>query len=116
MPVNKSVSLQSLKRALKNFPLTKRGCFLFEYILIKGLNDSQKDAINLAEYIKPLPVRLNLIPYNPVNGFNYQSPCADDMHKFADVLTNNGIFVIKRWTKGQSVTAGCGQLGQKQVI
>lgn len=113
MPVNKIVPLLSLKKALESFPLTKRGCFLFEYILIKGLNDSQKDAIRLADYIKPLPVRLNLIPCNPVNGFNYESPCEADMHRFADVLTDKGIFVVKRWTKGQSVAAGCGQLGQK---
>ncbi len=113
MPVNKTAPLLSLKKALQSFPLTKRGCFLFEYILIKGLNDSQKDAIRLADYIKPLPVRLNIIPCNPVNGFNYESPCDEDMHRFADVLTNKGIFVIKRWTKGQSVAAGCGQLGQK---
>lgn len=54
-------SLQKLKKTLERFPLPKRGCFLFEYILIKGLNDSKKDAINLAAYIKPLPVRLNQI-------------------------------------------------------
>ncbi|MCD4719064.1 MAG: 23S rRNA (adenine(2503)-C(2))-methyltransferase RlmN [Desulfobacula sp.] len=113
MPVNKTAPLQRLKRALEMFPLPKRGCFLFEYILIKGLNDSPKDAIHLSEYIKPLPVRLNLIPCNPVNGFNYESPCDDDMNRFADVLTDKGIFVIKRWSKGRSVAAGCGQLGRK---
>ena len=113
MPVNKTASLQHLKKTLLRFPLTKRGCFLFEYILIKGLNDSQKDAIKLVNNIKPLCVRLNLIPYNTVNGFNYKSPCDDDMHRFADVLTKNGVFVIKRWSKGRSVSAGCGQLGRK---
>lgn len=113
MPVNKTSPLQALKKVLERFKLPRRGCFLFEYILIKGLNDSRDDAIRLAEYIKPLPVRLNLIPYNPVDGFKYESPCADDMQRFADVLTDRGIFVIKRWSKGRSVAAGCGQLGQK---
>jgi len=113
MPVNKAASLQKLKKVLKIFPLPKRGCFLFEYILIKGINDSPEDAVQLSEYIKPLPVRLNLIPYNPVNGFDYESPCADDMQRFADVLTGKGVFVIKRWSKGRSVAAGCGQLGRK---
>ncbi|MCP3875484.1 MAG: 23S rRNA (adenine(2503)-C(2))-methyltransferase RlmN [Desulfobacteraceae bacterium] len=111
MPINKTVSLQDLKKVLKNFPLTKRGGFLFEYILIKGLNDSSKDAIRLAEYIKPLPVKLNLIPYNPIKGFRYDSPCDDDMNSFANVLTDKGVFVIKRWSKGYSLAAGCGQLG-----
>lgn len=115
MPVNASNDLKALKRALLGFPLPKRGCFLFEYILIKGLNDSQKDAINLSAYIKPLPVRLNLIPYNPVPGFNYQSPDDRDMHAFADILAEQGIFVIKRWSKGRSVSAGCGQLGMSET-
>ena len=113
MPVNKTAPLQKLKKVLKKFLLPRRGCFLFEYILIKGLNDSLEDALQLSEYIKPLPVRLNLIPYNPVNGFDYEPPCDDDMHRFADVLTDKGIFVIKRWSKGRSVAAGCGQLGRQ---
>lgn len=116
MPVNNSAPLKKLKKTLKAFPLSKRGCFLFEYILIKGLNDSHNDAIELAKYIKPLSVRLNLIPYNPVQGFNYESPCDDDMQLFADILRKNDVFVIKRWSKGRSVSAGCGQLGQKILI
>ena len=108
-------SMETLKKTLERFPLPKRGCFLFEYILIKGLNDSKKDAIRLSEYIKPLPVRLNLIPYNPVSRFNYKSPCDDDMKRFSDILTDNGIFVVKRWSKGRSVAAGCGQLGRKTL-
>nr|NJM04872.1 23S rRNA (adenine(2503)-C(2))-methyltransferase RlmN [Desulfobacula sp.] len=111
MPVNRAHSLQTLKTALQNFPLTRRGCFLFEYILIKGLNDSETDAIKLAEYIHPLPVRLNLIPLNAVAGFNYESPCDDDMQNFAESLAGQGVFVVKRWSKGRSVSAGCGQLG-----
>ncbi len=112
MPIARSSSLHQLKTVLQNYPLPKRGCFLFEYILIKGFNDSYNDAINLVEYIKPLPVRLNLIPYNPVSGFNYKTPCDDEMNRFAQVLKDAGIFVIKRWSKGRSVSAGCGQLGQ----
>ncbi len=112
MPVNVSSPLKRLKQVLEAFPMPKRGCFLFEYILIKDLNDSQKDAIKLAEYIKPLPVRLNLIPYNPVDGFNYESPNDNDLNRFADTLRCRGVFVIKRWSKGQSVSAGCGQLGR----
>ncbi len=111
MPLNQAHSLEKLKAALTAFPLTRRECFLFEYILIKGLNDSGKDAVRLAGYIRPLPVRLNLIPLNPVAGFNYESPDDDDMQRFSEILTDQGIFVIKRWSKGRSVSAGCGQLG-----
>ncbi len=111
MPINRRNNLENLKRALLKFPLSKRGCFLFEYILIKGLNDSKKDAIDLAAYIKSFPVRLNLIPYNPVKGFNYESPNDKEMRQFADILNDHGVFVITRWSKGRSVSAGCGQLG-----
>lgn len=113
MPINQSYSLGKLKTALTAFPLNRRECFLFEYILIKGLNDSRDDALKLADYIHPLPVRLNLIPLNPVAGFNYKSPGDDDMQRFSEILTGQGVFVIKRWSKGRSVCAGCGQLGLK---
>lgn len=111
MPVNKTQSLALLKKTLQAFPLCKKETFLFEYILIKDFNDSMEDAVKLAEYIHPLPVRLNLIAYNPMDGFNYESPSDDSMYKFSDVLTQNGVFVVKRWSKGRSVGAGCGQLG-----
>ncbi|MDD9302653.1 MAG: 23S rRNA (adenine(2503)-C(2))-methyltransferase RlmN [Desulfobacter sp.] len=112
MPVNNTWPMAALKNALMNYPLPKRGVFLFEYILIKGVNDSPAHAEHLAEFIHPLPVRLNLIPYNPIDAFDHESPGDEEMHTFADSLTQKGIFVIKRWSKGRSVSAGCGQLGK----
>lgn len=112
MPINRSISMTTLKQALLNYPLPKRGAFLFEYILIKGVNDSDRAARQLAEYIRPLKVRLNLIAYNPVNGFAHPSPSDSDLHRFADIMTRMGVFVIKRWGKGCSVGAGCGQLAR----
>ncbi len=112
MPVNNRWPMAELKKSLMNYPLPKRGVFLFEYILIKGVNDSPEDANLLAQFIHPLQVRLNLIAYNPIEAFDHDSPCDEEMHKFADILTQRGIFVIKRWSKGRSVSAGCGQLGK----
>lgn len=112
MPVNNRWPMAELKKSLMAYPLPKRGVFLFEYILIKGVNDSLEDADRLAQFIHPLPVRLNLIPYNPIDAFDHDSPCDEDMHQFADILTQKGIFVIKRWSRGRSVSAGCGQLGK----
>ncbi len=111
MPINKKIPMYKLKKCLENYPLKKRGTFLMEYILIKGINDSNENAAELASFINPLPVRLNLIPFNPVKGTDFIPPDDKDMHRFGEVLKNNGIFVINRWTKGRSVTAGCGQLG-----
>ena len=112
MPVNRRWPLGALKQSLEAYPLPPRGVFLFEYILIKGVNDSMDHAQALARFIYPLPVRLNLIPYNPVTGFDHQSPSDEQMHDFAQALTDQGVFVIKRWSRGRSVSAGCGQLGK----
>ncbi|MFH1154837.1 MAG: 23S rRNA (adenine(2503)-C(2))-methyltransferase RlmN [Pseudomonadota bacterium] len=112
MPINRKYGLAELKQALTEYPLTQRGLFLMEYILIRGVNDSPDHALALAGYLKPLPVRLNLIAYNPVGNSDFQSPSDDDLHRFKTILTEQGIFVINRWSKGRSVTAGCGQLGR----
>jgi 23S rRNA (adenine2503-C2)-methyltransferase len=112
MPLNNTFPLARLKKSLTDFPLTRRGIFLFEYILIKDLNDSPAHADLLADFIHPLPVRLNLIAYNPVKGLDHESPSDEQMHEFADLLSARGIMVIKRWSRGRSVAAGCGQLGR----
>ncbi len=112
MPINNRYPMAELKKSLTAYPLSKRGVFLFEYILIRGVNDSAAQAAQLATFIHPLQVRLNLIPYNPIDSFGHDSPSDEEMHVFADLLTQRGVFVIKRWSKGRSVSAGCGQLGK----
>jgi 23S rRNA (adenine2503-C2)-methyltransferase len=112
MPVNRAWPLETLKAALSRFPLPHKGTFLFEYILIKGVNDTPAHAEQLAAFIHPLPVRLNLIPCNPVPGLGFESPSDEKMNQFSQHLVKQGIFVIRRWSKGRSVSAGCGQLGR----
>jgi 23S rRNA (adenine2503-C2)-methyltransferase len=111
MPVNRAWPLETLKSALERFPLAHKGTFLFEYILIKGVNDSPAHAEQLAAFIHPLPVRLNLISCNPVPGLGFESPSDEQMNRFSQLLVKQGVFVIRRWSKGRSVSAGCGQLG-----
>ncbi|MFO7989815.1 MAG: 23S rRNA (adenine(2503)-C(2))-methyltransferase RlmN [Desulfotignum sp.] len=112
MPVNHAWPLDTLKTALLRFPLPHKGTFLFEYILIKGVNDAPVHAEQLAKFIHPLPVRLNLIPCNPVPGLGFESPSDEAMNRFSRQLVEKGVFVIRRWSKGRSVSAGCGQLGR----
>lgn len=114
MPVNRTWPLETIKAALSRFPLPHKGTFLFEYILIKGVNDTPAHADRLAAFIHPLPVRLNLIPCNPVPGKGFESPSDDQMNQFSQLLVKQGIFVIRRWSKGRSVSAGCGQLGSSR--
>ncbi len=113
MPVNNAWPLEKLKQTLAAFPLPRKGTFLLEYILIKGMNDSDAHADQLANFIHPLPVRLNLIPCNPVPGLAHESPSDEEMNRFSQKLVEKNIFVIRRWSKGRSVSAGCGQLGQQ---
>lgn len=110
MPLNRRSPLETIKAALMAYPLPERGTFLFEYVLIKGFNDSEQDAENLARYIRPLRVRLNLMACNPVDGFGPPPVSDQEMHRFAGWLRQAGVFVIKRWGKGTAVSAGCGQL------
>jgi 23S rRNA (adenine2503-C2)-methyltransferase len=114
MPVNRAWPLETLKSALARFPLPHKGTFLFEYILIKGVNDSPAHADRLAQFIHPLPVRLNLIPCNKVPGLGFESPSDEQMNRFSQHLVEKEIFVIRRWSKGRSVSAGCGQLGRSR--
>jgi 23S rRNA (adenine2503-C2)-methyltransferase len=114
MPVNHAWPLEILKSALARYPLPHKGTFLFEYILIKGVNDASIHADRLAAFIHPLPVRLNLIPCNPVPGLGFESPSDEEMNRFSQHLVEKGVFVIRRWSKGRSVSAGCGQLGSSR--
>jgi 23S rRNA (adenine2503-C2)-methyltransferase len=121
MPINRRYPLAELRKALAAYPLHKRRFFLVEYVLIKGMNDSKAAALQLAEYLAPLKVRVNLIAYNP--GREESSPSAsgfarvddDDMNTFSDYLTALGLFVVKRWSKGQDLMAGCGQLSARNT-
>lgn len=114
MPVNRRHSMAELKQALLDYPLNSRGLFLLEYVLIEGMNDSQDHAAQLADFIQPLPVRVNLIPLNKTSGFPHAPTPDDDVHRFAAYLEGRGICVVKRWSKGSALAAGCGQLGSKR--
>ncbi|MBW2099705.1 MAG: 23S rRNA (adenine(2503)-C(2))-methyltransferase RlmN [Deltaproteobacteria bacterium] len=114
MPLNRAVPMDKLKESLMTYPLKKSGTFFIEYVLIKGLNDSHEHALELAGFLKPLPVRLNLIPYNPLSDSQFKAPSDEDVHRFSGWLEQENVFVRKRWSKGRSVMAGCGQLGNRK--
>ncbi len=111
MPINKKHSMQKLKDALLSYPLKKNGIFFIEYVLIKDINDSAKCANELAEYLKNLRVKINLIPYNPSKNSIYNSPDDISINNFYKILTDKGLFVRKRISKGHNLKAACGQLG-----
>jgi 23S rRNA (adenine2503-C2)-methyltransferase len=111
MPVNRTYPLAALKQALKDYPLRKREVFFIEYVLFRGLNDSPEHAEELIRFFEGLPVRLNVIACNPQSGSRYESPGPDGCKRFCKLLSDRGVFVRLRSSRGQAIKAACGQLG-----
>lgn len=116
MPVNRNNPMAALKTAMRTYPLRKKAAFFMEYVLIQGINDRPEHAHALARYLKPLPVKLNLIAYNPTPGASLQAPSPEAAERFRSWLVAEKIFVRRRGEKGGAIMAACGQLGGKQTL
>ena len=110
MPVNKKHNLKSLIAACRDFPLPNRRMITFEYVLIKGINDRSKDAMNLVKLLSGLQAKINLIPYNPLPGADMATPSMESVLEFQDILIKNLFTAIIRKSKGRDISAACGQL------
>jgi 23S rRNA (adenine2503-C2)-methyltransferase len=110
MPVNRKYPLEKLIRACEAFPLKRRRRITFEYVLIKDVNDSRSDALRLAELLKPVRAKINLIPFNEFDGSRMKRPEEPDILKFQKVLTDRHYTAIIRKSKGADISAACGQL------
>lgn len=88
----------------------------FEYILLKGVNDSERESQRLSNLLRGKKAWVNLIVYNPVPGLPYEMPSDASVETFAKVLKDRGIFVRVRRPQGRDIQAGCGQLGQPAAI
>ncbi|MEJ2156669.1 MAG: 23S rRNA (adenine(2503)-C(2))-methyltransferase RlmN [Desulfobacteraceae bacterium] len=111
MPVNRRYPLEQLKKSLAVYPLGRGNTIFMEYVLIKGINDNPTYAQQLRKFIGDLPVKLNLIPYNPGPGSAFQAPDDKDVERFHRALIDQAIFVRVRVSKGAGIMAACGQLG-----
>ncbi|WP_203473803.1 23S rRNA (adenine(2503)-C(2))-methyltransferase RlmN [Dissulfurispira thermophila] len=110
MPINKTYPIKELLNACRKFPLPQRKRITFEYVLLKNINDSPDDAKRLINLLTGIPSKINLIPFNPYEGSEFQRP--DDMQvlNFQGVLIKGHITAIIRKSKGQDIMAACGQL------
>jgi 23S rRNA (adenine2503-C2)-methyltransferase len=115
MPVNRTYNLKSLIEACREFPLPNRRMITFEYILIKGVNDRDEDAIKVANLLRGVRAKINLIPLNPGPDPQMTAPSWDDMVRFQDILAEKKYTVIIRKSKGQDILAACGQLSGQEV-
>ena len=113
MPINNKYPLKSLLGACKALPLPKGERITFEYILIKEINDSDEDAWNLAEALKGIRAKINLIPLNPHQETSMSPPSMERIRQFQDILLKRYYTAIIRKSRGSDILAACGQLSGK---
>ena len=115
MPVNKTFSIARLLQACRDFPLAKRRRIMFEYILIDGLNDAPRHAKKLAALLRNIRCKINLLPFNEVEGIAFKEPKEESTAQFQKILRDAGYTVIVRSSRGADISAACGQLADKLV-
>ena len=110
MPVNRKYNLGALLDACRYFTSRKKQRITFEYILIAQVNDSDEQARQLAKHARALEAKVNLIPYNKVEGLDWTQPSIDRQKKFLAVLRSADVRATLRREKGDDIAAACGQL------
>jgi 23S rRNA (adenine2503-C2)-methyltransferase len=114
MPINRTYDLQTLKEALLDYPAPKRYGITFEYVMIKGENDSLKDAKKLVHFLHGMKAKVNLIPINHFPGVEMEPSDAARIKEFQTYLTDRSIAAPVRYSRGQDISGGCGQLAAKR--
>lgn len=110
MPVNRRYPLKVLLDACRRYPLKPRRRITFEYVLIRGVNDSPEDARRLVYVLKGLRCKVNLIPLNPHPGSDLGRPGERETLEFQEILLEHDLTALIRESKGQDILAACGQL------
>ncbi len=114
MPINDTYPIEELLTACGKFVMKPRNKITFEYILIHGINDSDSDARKLAKMLKPLRAKVNLIPFNEHGGADFKRPARERVKQFLQILLDQNMTAIIRKSKGDDISAACGQLRAKQ--
>jgi 23S rRNA (adenine2503-C2)-methyltransferase len=114
VPINRKYPIKELMEACRNY-LDREGRrrITWEYVMLAGVNDSERDARELVKLLKGIPSKVNLIPFNPFPNTRYRSSDADTILRFQNILVNAGITTITRKTRGEDIDAACGQLAGK---
>jgi 23S rRNA (adenine2503-C2)-methyltransferase len=115
MPINRKYPLAELLDACAEYQEKKRKMMTLEYILIENVNDSLEQATILAKHARRLHAKVNLIPYNTVEGLEWRRPSDAIIDQFADVLKAGSVTATVRREKGHDIDAACGQLRLKQL-
>ncbi len=115
MPINKAYNIESIITAVKNFPVNDRKRVMFEYLVIKDVNDDISAAKKLLKLLDGIKAKVNLIYFNPYGGTEFKRPEERDMIQFQDYLTKRGLLCTIRESKGLDISAACGQLREQEL-
>ncbi|OQX72833.1 MAG: 23S rRNA (adenine(2503)-C(2))-methyltransferase RlmN [Campylobacteraceae bacterium 4484_4] len=114
MPINKAYNIESIITAVKNFPVNDRKRVMFEYLVIKDVNDDISAAKKLLKLLNGIKAKVNLIYFNPYGGTEFKRPEEKDMLRFQEYLTQRGLLCTIRESKGLDISAACGQLREQE--
>jgi 23S rRNA (adenine2503-C2)-methyltransferase len=115
MPVNRKYSLQQLMDCCRSLPIPRRKRITFEYVLLRGVNDSAEDAEALCQLLRGIRCKVNVIPFNPHPGSSYQRPDNAEVERFEQVLHAHGLQINLRRPRGDDIQAACGQLQGEEI-
>ena len=117
MPVSRAHPLSGVVAAMRAFPLTHRRRITAEYVLLEGVNDSAEDARKLARLLRGMPVKINVIPFNPDPRYlpEFRRPSEEAVEQFVETLAKERYTVTVRRSKGPDASAACGQLKGREI-
>jgi len=110
MPINRKYPLEVLLRACKEYAIETKEMITFEYVLLKGVNDSKEDAYRIVKLTRGIPSKINLIPFNEHPDSGFTRPPSREVADFQKILMGLGKHVLVRKTMGRDIFAACGQL------
>ena len=111
VPLNRKYPIEQLLECCKRYvDQNNRQRVTFEYVMLKGINDSVAHAKQLAKILRDVPSKVNLIPFNPFEGTQFERSSASTIDTFRDILQQREIFTVTRRTRGDDIDAACGQL------
>ncbi len=116
MPINDRYPIEQLIDACARYALKPRGKITFEYILIRGVNDTVDDAHRLVKMLRPVKAKINLIPFNEHPGSDFKRPDESTILRFEKILHDKGYTAIIRRSKGADISAACGQLSAMRQL
>jgi len=111
MPVNRKYPLEEVLECCRRLPLKPRQRITFEYLLLRGVNDSDEAASKLARLLTGMKAKVNLIPFNDYPGAEFSRPSASRIEAFRQILVAHHLTATVRQSRGTSILAACGQLG-----